>query len=163
MHKALGFIPSIAKQNKTKQNKMLTLHNWIWLASKEARQGKMQCIWYASRGQWLHSHQLLTVSPIHCTFSKSKILDTLLFFFFSGGTGFELRTLHWLGRCSTTWAMPPAIFALVIFKIGSLGFCPGQPQPPVLCFLPSMGKQVCTTTPAFFFSLVETGSCKHFY
>jgi hypothetical protein len=27
MHKALGFIPSIAKQNKTKQNKMLTLHN----------------------------------------------------------------------------------------------------------------------------------------
>jgi hypothetical protein len=38
---------------------------------------------------------------------------------FFGGTGFELRALPLLGRCSTTWAMLPALFALVIFQIGS--------------------------------------------
>jgi hypothetical protein len=32
---------------------------------------------------------------------------------------FALRALHFLGRCSTTWAMHPALFVLGIFQIGS--------------------------------------------
>jgi hypothetical protein len=32
---------------------------------------------------------------------------------------FELRAIHLLGRLSTIWAMPPALFTLVIFEIGS--------------------------------------------
>jgi hypothetical protein len=32
---------------------------------------------------------------------------------------FELKAWHLLGRCSTTWAMTPALFGLVIFHIGS--------------------------------------------
>jgi hypothetical protein len=30
----------------------------------------------------------------------------------------ESSASHLLGRCSTTWATPPALFALVIFLIG---------------------------------------------
>jgi hypothetical protein len=30
--------------------------------------------------------------------------------------GIELRALHLKGRCSTTWATPPALFAFVIFQ-----------------------------------------------
>jgi hypothetical protein len=37
--------------------------------------------------------------------------------------GFELRTLHLLGRCSIAWAIPPALFTLIILEMGS-------------CFLP---------------------------
>jgi hypothetical protein len=36
------------------------------------------------------------------------------FFFFP----FELRALHVLGRISTSWAIPPALFVLPIFHIG---------------------------------------------
>jgi hypothetical protein len=35
-----------------------------------------------------------------------------------GNTGFELRALHLLDRCSTTSGMPPALFALVILETG---------------------------------------------
>jgi hypothetical protein len=34
--------------------------------------------------------------------------------------------LHLWGKCSPTWARPPALFALVILEIG-LTFCPGWP------------------------------------
>jgi hypothetical protein len=37
--------------------------------------------------------------------------------------GLELRALHLLDRCSTTWTIPQPIFALVIFQIGSSAFC----------------------------------------
>jgi hypothetical protein len=37
-------------------------------------------------------------------------------FIYSCGTGFELRTLHLLGRSSTTWATLPAFFVLGIFS-----------------------------------------------
>jgi hypothetical protein len=40
--------------------------------------------------------------------------------FFFGGTWVELRALSLLGRGWTAWAMPPALFAFVIFQIG---FC----------------------------------------
>jgi hypothetical protein len=32
----------------------------------------------------------------------------------------------WVGRHSTTWAIPPVLFALVVFEIGSLSLCPGK-------------------------------------
>jgi hypothetical protein len=35
---------------------------------------------------------------------------------------FELRGSHLLSKRSTTWATPPALFALVIFQIGSQGW-----------------------------------------
>jgi hypothetical protein len=35
---------------------------------------------------------------------------------------FELRALHLLSRHSTTWATPPALFALVILEIGCYFF-----------------------------------------
>jgi hypothetical protein len=31
---------------------------------------------------------------------------------------FELRTLHFLGRCFTTWAIYIALFAIVVLMIG---------------------------------------------
>jgi hypothetical protein len=40
--------------------------------------------------------------------------------FFLAVWEFELRGSHLLGRCSTTWATPPALFLLGIFKIGPL-------------------------------------------
>jgi hypothetical protein len=36
--------------------------------------------------------------------------------FLSGGVGIELRVLHLLDKCATTWAMSPALFALVYFS-----------------------------------------------
>jgi hypothetical protein len=33
---------------------------------------------------------------------------------------FELRALHLLGRYSTTWTMPPTLFALVFFTYGHM-------------------------------------------
>jgi hypothetical protein len=34
-------------------------------------------------------------------------------------TGILNQGLHLLGKCSTTWATPPALFALVIFQVKS--------------------------------------------
>jgi hypothetical protein len=51
-----------------------------------------------------------------------RYLERLLVFcvvFVLAVLGFELRTFHLIGRHSTTWAMAPAGFALVIFEIGS--------------------------------------------
>jgi hypothetical protein len=42
------------------------------------------------------------------------------------GTGFELKVSHWLGRCSTTWATPPAPFCVGYFPDRVLQIiCPG--------------------------------------
>jgi hypothetical protein len=38
------------------------------------------------------------------------------------------EALHLLGRCSTSWTMPPTLFALAILDIG-LTFCLSQPGP----------------------------------
>jgi hypothetical protein len=38
---------------------------------------------------------------------------------------FEFRTFHLLGRRSTTWTMPPAIFYFRYFSYRVLHFCPG--------------------------------------
>jgi hypothetical protein len=35
------------------------------------------------------------------------------------GLGYEVRALRLLGRCSTTWTMPPVLFVLVILGTGS--------------------------------------------
>jgi hypothetical protein len=65
---------------------------------------------------------------------------------------FELRFPHWLGKCSTTWAMPPVLFALVILEIGS--WLLSRPawtvhNPPILCSLQLLGWQVHTTMPNY--------------
>jgi hypothetical protein len=52
-------------------------------------------------------------------FQKKKNTVTFYFmnfFFFFTLLGFELKTLSLLGRCSTTWAIPLALFTLVIFR-----------------------------------------------
>jgi hypothetical protein len=46
-------------------------------------------------------------------------LGIFLHFFFLEVLGFDRRTLCWLGRHSTSWTMPVALFALVIFEVGS--------------------------------------------
>jgi hypothetical protein len=48
----------------------------------------------------------------------------------------EFKTLHLLGKRSTTWPTLPTLFLLVIFEMGS-GFMPGLGRPPssYLCFL----------------------------
>jgi hypothetical protein len=46
-------------------------------------------------------------------------LTWLFFFFFLMVLGSELRDSFVQGRCSTTLAMPPVLFALVILEIGS--------------------------------------------
>jgi hypothetical protein len=50
------------------------------------------------------------------TFTPEHIY--LFFFFFFGGTGFELRASQLQSRCSTTRAIPPGHFALVILDWG---------------------------------------------
>jgi hypothetical protein len=50
---------------------------------------------------------------------KSIIFKSATFFFFFAILGFELKTMCMVGRCCTTWAMPPVRCALVIFQIGS--------------------------------------------
>jgi hypothetical protein len=47
---------------------------------------------------------------------------------------FELRTSHLLGRCSTTWASPPALLVLFIFEIGACIYThAGLDHPPPIC------------------------------
>jgi hypothetical protein len=46
----------------------------------------------------------------------------------------ELRALCLWGRCSTTWAIPPFLFALAIYEIGS-HFYSGQPGLPSSYFM----------------------------
>jgi hypothetical protein len=41
-------------------------------------------------------------------------------FFFLEVLGFELRSLHLLGRCSTAWTMPTTLSTLVILELGLL-------------------------------------------
>jgi hypothetical protein len=55
--------------------------------------------------------------------------QVLVIFFFTAILGFKLRTLHLLGRLSTSWATLPSHFALVIFEIGICFFCLGQSGP----------------------------------
>jgi ABC-type uncharacterized transport system permease subunit len=54
-------------------------------------------------------------------FKKFPLKLNFFFLFLSFLTivGFEFRALHMLGRHSTTWAMPPVLFALVILWMGS--------------------------------------------
>jgi hypothetical protein len=40
---------------------------------------------------------------------------SIKWFLFSWHTGFELKALWLLGRCSTTWATPPTVFAILFF------------------------------------------------
>jgi hypothetical protein len=63
--------------------------------------------------------------------------------------GFELRDLYLVGRHSSTWAMLPALFALVILE--GLTFCPGclDNDLPILDFLSSLGWQAWAPHPAF--------------
>jgi hypothetical protein len=75
-------------------------------------------------------------SPAHSGENPVKMLD-----FFLVVLGFELKTLHLLGRHSTGWAMPPALSALIILEIESC-FCAQAEldcNPPILSFLAVTG------------------------
>jgi hypothetical protein len=52
-----------------------------------------------------------TCSPFLSVFFLSVCLCVILWF--------ELRTLWFLGRCSTAWVVPPALFPLAVFHVGS--------------------------------------------
>jgi hypothetical protein len=54
-----------------------------------------------------------------CATMPSYSFFIFLSFFFFMILGFELRQCTLLGRQSAIWAMPPALFALVIFQRGS--------------------------------------------
>jgi hypothetical protein len=60
---------------------------------------------------WLHTSQKKAIS---FWFSFAFLCLEVL--------GFEFSNLSLLGKCSTTWAMSPVFFALVIFHIGSWHF-----------------------------------------
>jgi hypothetical protein len=54
----------------------------------------------------------------------SCFMNVTFLLLFSVVLGFELRVL-----CSTTWAMFPTLFALVVFSIGSCGFAQDHDSP----------------------------------
>jgi hypothetical protein len=59
----------------------------------------------------------------------------------------EVRPSHFLGRCSTTWAMPPALFVLFILEIGP-HFSPRPAWTTTLSLPRSLGWQVYATCSA---------------
>jgi hypothetical protein len=63
--------------------------------------------------------------------------------------GFKLRASYLLSRSFTTWAPPPALFALIIFQ--GLMFLPGLAldyNPPT-CTSQYLGLQMCNPSPQF--------------
>jgi hypothetical protein len=68
----------------------------------------------------------------------SKLLIKRMYFSFCGGAvlGFELSASCLLGRCSTAWAIPSALFALVCLETGSY-FLPRQAWTLILLFYTS--------------------------
>jgi hypothetical protein len=75
----------------------------------------------------------------------------LFLFFFLVVSGFELGTLRLLGRCSSTWATPPTLSALVSFQIGPCIFALAGLDHNLL-FTPSskLGWLALATTPSIF-------------
>jgi hypothetical protein len=62
---------------------------------------------------------------VNCIVYKAKYITFLLFFFFFlVGIRFEVRALHLQSRCSTTWAMPPVCFVLVILEKDLVNYLP---------------------------------------
>jgi hypothetical protein len=76
---------------------------------------------------------------------------TLFVIYFFAVLEFELRAQHLLGRHSTTWSTPPALFAPFMSEIGS-HFMPGLAWTTVLLFmLPGLlGWQAWPATPSFY-------------
>jgi hypothetical protein len=67
---------------------------------------------------WHWAHCLIPIKlVVKCLFVGPSTFPYCTFSF--AIEGFELRTLHLLGQHSTTWAMPPVLFILVIFEIQS--------------------------------------------
>jgi hypothetical protein len=60
-----------------------------------------------------------------------------LFFCFWAILGVWAQGLHLLGRCHTTWVMPPWLSALVIFQIGSHVYSQTRMDHSPICFLHS--------------------------
>jgi hypothetical protein len=63
-----------------------------------------------------------------------NLLSSKKYLFYLGGSRFELRALHWhlLGRCSTTWAIAPALFCFSYFLDRAQVFAWGLPQTKIL-------------------------------
>jgi hypothetical protein len=64
----------------------------------------------------LHSHIFRVEAEDHWWTGS---LRSILSFFLLGLLGFEVRSLHLIGRYFSAWTMPPASFALVILDLGS--------------------------------------------
>jgi hypothetical protein len=68
-------------------------------------------------------------------------LDSDFWFCFGGTGGLNLGPQHLLGRCSTAWATPPALFVMGFFEKESHELiCSGLAlncDPPDLCLLSS--------------------------
>jgi hypothetical protein len=76
--------------------------------------------------------------------------------------GFEFKALHLQGRCSTTWAIPPDLFALDILEIGSC-FLPRSARSVILLFYASLCSwDDSSMAPYRVFFSVEMWSHKHF-
>jgi hypothetical protein len=69
---------------------------------------------------WLSDRCTLPVSslPLRSLILVSLLCFVLLLFWF------ELRALYLLGKCSTSWAMPPAPFCFSYFPDSISRFCP---------------------------------------
>jgi hypothetical protein len=96
----------------------------------------------------------------HLSWSKETHFQVCFFFFLVVVLGFELSVSHLPGRCSTPWAMAPALFAFSYFsgRVSGSPICQLASWTLILLFIPSMklGWQVYTTTLRFL--LVEMRS-----
>jgi hypothetical protein len=76
----------------------------------------LTCTWVDTI-DWLLWIGYISISFPSSTYLGSGIAGSI-FSFFPSCTG-KLRSLHYLGSCFTSWAIPPALFALGIFQIRS--------------------------------------------
>jgi hypothetical protein len=80
-------------------------------------------------------------------------LPCLIIIFFFCNTGVLTQGLVCLtGTCSTTWVIPPSLFALVIVQVGSHVFCPGlssDSHPPIYGLLHSWDERHMPPCPAY--------------
>jgi hypothetical protein len=100
---------------------------------------------------------LLSLSPpsklSHINFSIFNNYQPIIMLVCLAVWGFEFRPSVLWGRNSVTWAMPPALFTLVILEIRSHFFFFAQValdlNLPILGFLPSLGWQAHTTLSSY--------------
>jgi hypothetical protein len=118
-----------------------------WLIVNENLQNHIKsAVWLKNDfSHWRHSHLRCWKCYLMITITK---MWTYLWPSFFGG-GIWTQTLYLLGEWSTSWAMPPTLFVLVVLETGSC-FLPRPAWTTILLsFMLSLGWQAC---PAFFCS-----------